>query len=151
MTSSQIDFAAAQIRLREIKDADFLYPWQMHIFAYGALSFASALMYFGGSWRDGCFAFFFGVLMWACAEISRRYAGVPEIEHFITSFVVTALAGLLDKFVFNRGLCMFAVTFGGLVWLLPGFSITISALEIYSKMIVYGSSRYDLMGFFMSM
>jgi uncharacterized membrane protein YjjB (DUF3815 family) len=47
----------------------------------------------------------------------------------------------LDRFAFEEGSCLFAQMFGGAVWLLPGVTISIALQELYSNMIVYGSSR----------
>jgi uncharacterized membrane protein YjjB (DUF3815 family) len=55
--------------------------------------------------------------------------------------VCTFIATLLDKFVYNENLCLYGQLFGGIVWQLPGITITIAVLELYSNMIVYGSSR----------
>jgi uncharacterized membrane protein YjjB (DUF3815 family) len=69
------------------------------------------------------------------------FPGLSEIQGFISSFAVTVAACVIDKFMFNESLCLYGVVFGAVVSLLPGITITIAVLEIYSKMIVYGSSR----------
>jgi hypothetical protein len=73
--------------------------------------------------------------------LCEQYQGLSEVEFFLRSFLLSLISSLLDKYVYNNKLCQFGQLFGGIVWLLPGITITIGILEIFSKMIVYGSSR----------
>lgn len=73
--------------------------------------------------------------------ICAKYHNLSSIECFISSLVVSLIASILDKYVYRGSLCLYGQLFGGVVWLLPGITITIALLELYSKMIVYGSSR----------
>jgi uncharacterized membrane protein YjjP (DUF1212 family) len=52
---------------------------------------------------------------------------------------------IFHKFFFDQELCLSVQLFGGIVWLLPGITITMAVLELFSKMIVYGSSRLTFM------
>jgi hypothetical protein len=73
--------------------------------------------------------------------LCEQYQGLSEVECFLSSFLLSLISSLLDKYVYNNKLCQFGQLFGGIVWLLPGITITIGILEIFSKMIVYESSR----------
>ena len=64
-----------------------------------------------------------------------------EIECFITSFILAMITSFLDKYVYKDGLCLYGILFGGVVWLLPGVTITVSLIELYSKMITFGSTK----------
>jgi uncharacterized membrane protein YjjB (DUF3815 family) len=76
-----------------------------------------------------------------CGNLCAILPGLSEIECFISPFIVALVASFLDRFLFDENLCLYGQLFGGIVWLLPGITITIALLELFSKMIVYGSSR----------
>lgn len=136
----RLDFTSAQIILHEIEN-EGLYPWYIITMAYGLTSFAATLLFFGGNLRDGGWAFFLGILVNFCGHLCSILPGLSEIECFVSPFIVALTASTIDKFLFNQKLCLYGQLFGGIVWLLPGITITIALLELFSKMIVYGSSR----------
>jgi uncharacterized membrane protein YjjB (DUF3815 family) len=109
--------------------------------AYGGLSGGAALGFFGGGWTDTFIAFILGCVVYLTSLICGLVEGLGQIECFLASFVVTCLAYLIDTFVLKGGDCQYAQLFGGVVWLLPGYTIVVSLLEVYSQMIVYGSAR----------
>jgi uncharacterized membrane protein YjjP (DUF1212 family) len=79
--------------------------------------------------------------------------GMPELECVIAAFTVTALVTLMDEHIFshqNTNSCVFGQVFGSIAWLLPGLTITIALLEVYSSMIIYGSARL-IYGIFIAM
>lgn len=117
------------------------YPSYVIAAAYGVSSFSAATFFFGGSWVDGCWAFVFGIVTFLSGIMCSRIDGLSEIEFFVTSTIVTVLGTFVDSYIYDGLLCEYALLFGGLVWLLPGITITVALLEIYSKMITYGSSR----------
>jgi uncharacterized membrane protein YjjP (DUF1212 family) len=99
------------------------------------------MLFFGGGVLDSLVAFLMGVLVFYISVLASSVEGLSEIECFLSSFMVTLLTSLLNKHTPKDQLCLYGQLFGGVVWLLPGFSITVSLLEIYSKMIVFGASR----------
>ena len=113
----------------------------MACIATGMLSLSTTTLFFHGSWLDGVWSFTFGVVAYFLHILCSTFHGLPEIQCFLTAFIVALLACCVDKYVHRGGLCLYSVIFGGVAWLLPGITITIAVLEIYSKMIVYGSSR----------
>jgi uncharacterized membrane protein YjjB (DUF3815 family) len=90
---------------------------------------------------DGGWSFLFGFIIYVLDVLSGRLSGLNEIVCFVSSFIVSAIATALDTYVYDRKLCLFGQLFGGVVWLLPGITITIGLLEIYSGMTTYGSAR----------
>lgn len=138
---NKVDFETADERLQSIEDKTPLYNWYTTALAYGAASFSSTTLFFGGTWLDGGWAFVFGLLVYGLSALCEQFYGLTEIQNFISSFVVALIASALDKYVYNHELCLYGQLFGGIVWLLPGITITIALLEIYSRMIVYGTSR----------
>jgi hypothetical protein len=89
---------------------------------------------------DGFIASVLGLVVFLVGRMCTLTDGLPQIECFISSFVVSVLFYLINTFIV-QGECPFAQLFGGVVWLLPGTSIVIALLEIYSMSIVYGSAR----------
>jgi uncharacterized membrane protein YjjB (DUF3815 family) len=109
--------------------------------ASGVASFSATLLFFGGTFRDGCGAFILGILVNLCGNLCAILPGLSEVECFVSPFIVSLVTSLVDKFLFGQELCLYGLQFGAIVWLLPGITITIALLELFSKMIVYGSSR----------
>lgn len=91
--------------------------------------------------KDGCGAFILGILVNLCGNLCSILPGLSEIECFVSPLVVSLVTSFVDKFLFQQELCLYGLQFGAIVWLLPGITITIALLELFSKMIVYGSSR----------
>jgi uncharacterized membrane protein YjjB (DUF3815 family) len=104
-------------------------------------SFSASLLFFGGNLRDGGWSFALGLIVNICGNLCAILPGLSEIECFISPFIVAFVASFFDRYFFNENLCLYGQLFGGIVWLLPGITITIALLELFSKMIVYGSSR----------
>lgn len=136
-----LSFEKAQERLELINQNPWSYSWYTVLFAFGCSSFGATTLFFGGTWVDGGWAFLFGLIAYYVDYLSEKLAGFSEISCFVTSFVISLIASLLDKYVYDGSLCLFAQVFGGVVWLLPGITITIGLLEIYSQMPMYGSAR----------
>ncbi|KAH9944199.1 DUF1212-domain-containing protein [Epithele typhae] len=114
--------------------------WVRCVFAFFCASIISALA-FGGSIADmfvagGCAS----VLQWLglkAAAKSTIYANVYEITvSIVVSFVARALSSLPGNLF-----CYSAIASGGVVLILPGFTILIAALELTSKNILCGSVR----------
>jgi uncharacterized membrane protein YjjB (DUF3815 family) len=96
---------------------------------------------YGGQWRDAALAFLWGLVVYIVEALGNRLRGLTSIVNFITCFLIALGASILDRFVFGENSCLFAQMFGGTVWLLPGVTISVALQELYSNMIVYGSSR----------
>jgi uncharacterized membrane protein YjjP (DUF1212 family) len=109
--------------------------------ANAVVAFAATTLFFGGTWTDGLCALGYGAIVYFIGLGCELFPGIAEIECFLSSFVLSVISSLLDRYVYANKLCQFGQLFGGIVWLLPGITITIAILEIFSKMIVYGSSR----------
>lgn len=138
---SLLDFGTADIRLKYIEEAPELYPWWVMALAFGASSSSSTMLFFGGNVRDGGWAFVFGLMAFAVWMAAAKLRGLAEIECFLSAFLIAMCSSALDRYVYDNELCLYGQLFGGIVWLLPGIPITFAQLELYSKMIIYGSSR----------
>lgn len=136
----QIDLYKAESIVDDLEVFVSPVPWWMEAtLGYGVTSAAACGLFFGGSWVDVGFAYAWGLVVFCLTRVPFR--GFAEMSPFVSAFVISFLATILDRFVFAERNCLYAQIFGGLVWLLPGVSIACSVQELYSNMIVYGSAR----------
>jgi uncharacterized membrane protein YjjB (DUF3815 family) len=124
------------------------------------MSWTATMLFFGGSYIDGFISLIYGLIVFCVVRtrqlfdcrglvllrfiqgvLCEKYRGLSEIEAFLSSLTIAIVGSLLDRFAYGDSLCLYGQLFGGVVWLLPGITITLGILEIFSKMIVYGSSR----------
>jgi uncharacterized membrane protein YjjP (DUF1212 family) len=136
-----LSFEQAQQRLEEISQNPWSYSWQSVMLAFGCSSFGATTLFFGGTWIDGGWAFLFGLLAYYLDYLSEKLTGLSEISCFVTSFILSVIATIIDLHIYHGSSCLFGQLFGAVVWLLPGITITIGLLEIYSQMPMYGSAR----------
>jgi uncharacterized membrane protein YjjP (DUF1212 family) len=136
-----LKFPEATHQLEMICQNPWSYSWYTVMLAFGCSSFGATTLFFGGNWIDGCWSFCFGILTFFLDLLTSKLSGLSEISCFVTSFLISLIASLLDKYLYSNSLCLFGQIFGGVVWLLPGITITIGLLEIYSQMPMYGSAR----------
>ena len=108
--------------------------------AYACTSFAGCIIFFGGGFTDALIAAFLGSVVYFISLLCTLMEDLSQIECFLSSLVVSILSYLIETYIVS-GRCIFAQVFGGVVWILPGVSIMIALLEIYSRSIVYGSAR----------
>jgi uncharacterized membrane protein YjjP (DUF1212 family) len=108
--------------------------------AYSVTSGSGSVLFFGGDVADAAIASVLGLTVFLIGQLCKLTDGLPQIECFLASFVVSIMSYFINTFLV-QGQCPFAQLFGGVVWLLPGTSIVIALLEIYSQSIVYGSAR----------
>jgi hypothetical protein len=60
----------------------------------------------------------------------------------VGTFTVSLVASLIKRYSsIGPELCLYAHMWGGVVWLLPGTTKTVGIVEIFSKMMVYGTCR----------
>jgi uncharacterized membrane protein YjjB (DUF3815 family) len=108
---------------------------------YAVASFSATIFFFGGTIYDGLCGILWGLLVYAFDNQSYRLKGLSEVSSFAAAFLVSLLGAFFDRFFFSGGMCLYAQLLGGIVWMLPGVSITASLLEMYARMGVYGSSK----------
>lgn len=140
--SDVIDFVEADELLLSIEQASPLYSRPFVAFCYFLASLTSSMLFFGGNLDEGIWSGILGsFVVYGIELLSLQLRGLSEISAFASSFLIAFIASLIDRYLYTGGLCLFGTMYGGVVWLLPGLTITISLLEVYSGMIVYGSSR----------
>jgi uncharacterized membrane protein YjjP (DUF1212 family) len=143
LTQSQsITFVQAEESLCRIEQTPPLYSRPFIAFSYFLASMTSGMLFFGGNWSEGLWAGILGaVVVYGIELLCPKLPGLSEISSFASSFLISSTASLVDSYLFSGNLCLFGTMYGGVVWLLPGLTITIALLEVYSGMTVYGSSR----------
>ncbi|KAH9486583.1 Pheromone-regulated membrane protein 10 [Psilocybe cubensis] len=127
--------------LRQVLRSPAIYSLKLRcFFAFLCASIICGLS-FGGSladmWISGACASFLQYLGLNAANKSSMYANVYEISvSIVVAFIARALSNLPgDMF------CYSAISSAGVVVILPGFTVLISALELMSKNIFCGSVR----------
>lgn len=98
------------------------------------------MLFFNGDVVDGIIAGVLGFTVFLISKMCTLTDGLPQIECFLSAFIVSVMSYFINTYLV-QGQCPFAQLFGGVVWLLPGTSIVVALLEIYSQSIVYGSAR----------
>lgn len=128
-------------RLRRLLRARPIYPnWVRCVYAFVCASIICTTA-FGGSLLDmfisGAGASVLQFLGLNVATKSAMYANVYEISvSIIVSFIARALGTLSGDYF-----CYSSIASGGVVLILPGFTILVSALELTSRNIMCGSLR----------
>lgn len=117
------------------------YPWYVTCLCFALASFGATTSFFGGNWRDGGFSFLYGAIVYLLDNMCTRFQGLAEISPFLISFFLAILSSTFDRFLFDKKLCLYGQLFGGVVWLLPGITITLSLIELYSKSIMFGATK----------
>lgn len=139
--SKLLSFEEAQARLEEIEKAPVMHGLWTIALLHFAVSFLAAVVFYGGNAVDASWSGLFGAAVYGIERLSVRLEGLEAITNFVASAVVAICSTMLDRWAYNDNLCLFATMYGGVIWILPGYSITMALLELYSGMVVYGSSR----------
>ena len=139
--SKSIDFDEAQRRLDAIDAAALLNSKWVIAMLHFVVSYTASVIFYGGTVSDAGWSGFFGAVIYGVEILAEHLVGLSEILSFISAFIVAMLSSLLDRYFYQGQLCLFAAMYGGTIWILPGYSITIALIELYSGMVVYGSSR----------
>ncbi|KAK1228656.1 pheromone-regulated protein prm10 [Marasmius sp. AFHP31] len=126
--------------LRQLLREHPIYP----LYVRCILAFFSAsiicVVSFGGSfldmWISGACACVLQYLGLSAANKSAMYANVYELISIIVAFIARALSNVPGNLF-----CYSAISSAGVVLILPGFTVLVSALELMSKNIFCGSVR----------
>ncbi|KAJ2960086.1 hypothetical protein NQZ79_g4462 [Umbelopsis isabellina] len=113
------------------------YPKWAMLVAYAAAGFAAAILFFGGSWKDAGLATALSFLL-ACYEIFANYVVAlgPLFEITIAIFI-----GFIAKAATHGGFCFVPSSFGSIVMLLPGWTMTSAIIEVASRSWISGIIR----------
>jgi len=120
-------------------------PWAdwLILTASTLYSMICTLIFFNGNWLDTAFASAFGfVIAVVTINVGRFAPGLNGLIDFLLCVMVSLLVMGLEK---ENGILWdfhyFPSLLGGIVWLLPGLSMTMSVVELSHGQVVSGSSR----------
>ncbi|KAF9439249.1 hypothetical protein BGZ76_007450 [Entomortierella beljakovae] len=125
------------MKLDAISASANIIPRWLTIFGSAMTSFCAAIVFFGGTWIDAAVAFFIGIAVSLLVWLSEK---VPSYAH-ICGITMCVTISFIAEATHNTGLCIRALKLGGIVLLLPGYSITCGVLELCSRHIITGSVR----------
>ncbi|KAL4268084.1 ThrE exporter family protein [Pleurotus pulmonarius] len=136
-----ITAAEGTAALRELLRRPPIYPLAARCFLAFLCASIICVLSFGGSiidmWISGLCASLLQYLGLTAANKSAMYANVYEISvSIVVAFVARGLSSINGNLF-----CYSAISSAGIVVILPGFTILISALELMSKNIFCGSVR----------
>lgn len=134
--TDQITLTAATARLDHL-DQQSLYPTWLRLVAYGAASSTSVPLFFNGGWIDMALGFFLGVILAAGVYISSALTRFTSIFDVLMAGVVGFLAAAVASRLQTS--CFYALSIGGVVSLLPGYSTLVSVLEMASGAVASGT------------
>ncbi|KAF7436631.1 hypothetical protein PC9H_003464 [Pleurotus ostreatus] len=136
-----ITAAEGTVALKELLRRPPIYPLAARCFLAFLCASIICVLSFGGSiidmWISGLCASLLQYLGLTAANKSAMYANVYEISvSIVVAFVARGLSSINGNLF-----CYSAISSAGIVVILPGFTILISALELMSKNIFCGSVR----------
>lgn len=141
---SEIAIEEASLRIDRIMKRSNQYPTWLLVLMYGLASACIGPFSYGARPIDLPIIFLLGsllgVMQLVLAPRSRLYRHVFEISAAIlTSFIARGFGSI--SLAGNTKFCFSAISQASLVMILPGFTITNSALELQSKNMVSGAVR----------
>jgi len=81
---------------------------------------------------------FLGLFVGLLDRVTVRYPHASDILPFIVSAICSFVA-MSARIAFGDKMCWIGMTFGGIVWMLPGLSITFSVLELGTGNVISGT------------
>ena len=139
----KIDFFDASDSLKEIErttNTHLSSLWAI-VPIFSIVSWTCCILFFRSNWTEAFIGAFFGGTICTFIEKIKNLRGIVHIHWFLACFLVSFMATLVDSYLFNNTLCKQAIVFGGCCNFFPGLSVAMSLLEIYSGMVVYGTSK----------
>ncbi|KAG0227129.1 hypothetical protein BGW42_003145 [Actinomortierella wolfii] len=136
VTHSVMSVEEAIMKLDAINTEKDIHPRWLNILAYATASFSTASMFYKGGWVDAGVSVLMGTAVGLMTWLSEKVPSYSNICEVTMSVVVAFIAEGLHSYV-----CRGAVKMAGIVMLLPGYTITMSILEMSSRHIISGSVR----------
>ncbi|MEO8502761.1 MAG: threonine/serine exporter family protein [Acidobacteriota bacterium] len=118
-----------------------IYPPWLSILAVG-LAAGGAALFTGGGLRELAVSILLGLLTAGCGELAGRQKWAPGILQAVASAVVAFAAAAAAYFA--APVSVYIITLAGLIVLLPGFTLTVSLVELATRHLASGTAR--LMG-----
>ncbi|KAI8646577.1 hypothetical protein BD408DRAFT_359481 [Parasitella parasitica] len=119
-----------------------LYPLWLTWLAYAVASSVSAPLFFSGGAVDMGFGLLLGLIVAiGFLHVSKRVTRFGSIFDVVLSAVVGFIASLIAARFPTTTSCFYALSVGGVVMLLPGYTTLISILEIAAGEVASGTLR----------
>ena len=127
--------------IHRIAAAGSPYPAWLSLICFGIAS-ASAARFFGGSWHETLVSLVVGLVLGLVAQIADRNAHRRNVFVPIAAAVGAALAYGAQWVVGPYRVEV--VTIAGLLYLLPGFTLTVALTELSTRHLVSGTARLTM-------
>ncbi|KAI8333679.1 hypothetical protein BC941DRAFT_454945 [Chlamydoabsidia padenii] len=140
--TDEMTIQEATHQLNHVTRAPRLYSNWTVIIAYGAASSTSMPLFFYGGLMDMAFGFGLGIIVAiGSIYVSRRITRFTSIFDVLQCALVGFLAATASSRLSSTNVCFYALSVGGVVNLLPGYSTLVSMLEIASGTVASGTLR----------
>lgn len=138
VVDGKISLVDGRDRLKQIETSKDIYPWWITIFAFG-LSSASVSVMLGGGVAEFILSMIVGLFVGILGKYLWDRDKMQPMSDTILAFLVTIIAGIFSYK--NSNISMEIITLSGIVYLVPGWSITMATTELATNNLVSGSAR----------
>ena len=140
LSFGEISVQNALNRVQEIKNEKHQYHWIFRLLAYPVSSFTLTIIVFQGSWTDALVASIGGSCVGITTLAAEAFADYSRLYEVSSAVLVAFLARILQLLVWPH-LCYWSATLGGVIWLLPGLSISLAVQECAAHELLSGTVR----------
>lgn len=138
----EISIEEATEQLYTITEESTLYPPWLTLLAYATASSASTPLFFSGGAVDMSFGLLLGLIVAVgCLHVSKRVTRFASIFDVLLSATVGFIAALIASRFPTSISCFYALSVGGMVCMLPGYTTLVSILEIAAGEVASGTLR----------
>jgi uncharacterized membrane protein YjjP (DUF1212 family) len=123
LSSGLVDLPTARTKLDLIAEAPAYYSRATTLIAFALSALAPVLLFFGGAPVDGAVACFISLLCGVLDAASGSRPRLARLQNFIAGALAGFLARAANTFVST---CTVSVALGGVIWYLPGLSVTVA-------------------------
>ncbi|KAG0743986.1 hypothetical protein G6F57_006067 [Rhizopus arrhizus] len=113
------------------------YPAFITPFVYAVASFCGSVMFYGGDFKEGGLSAALAIFFALYELLSGHYLSLQPIWEI----TVCIFIGFVSRAVWRYGFCFTPVAFASFIIILPGYTITISIIELISRQLVSGVIR----------
>ena len=139
VAAGSLELGDAIAQLDAIIELPDMYPTWANILAFAVSSGLSASAFFNAGWLDILVTFFLGGFVGCCDYLTGVFPAFAQVMPLVAATVVSFVARLVE--VLFRRSCYFPDALAAVIWLLPGLSITLAAIELGQKHMVSGGAR----------
>lgn len=138
VTEHEVTPEMGTIEIKQIMQADSLYPSWLIVMTFGVVSGCVA-HFFGGGHKEMVASAIVGLCIGFLVLFSGRYREFSRLMEFLAGLIAALFAGALA--VPFGGYMPAVVAIAGLIVLLPGLTFTIAMIELATKHVVSGTAR----------